>query len=173
MPTDLCVYIHTLYIKTCMHYVCGYRYGAHTYTDNFWYSEQLQTTGIISPYYRWGNWGSGGLRRVYRVTLIISLSPGQFPCCHCWVTTDAAPFPTNMSGLKNQMTSSMVNRGMEKCGFQVLTPTKWQETGYPAFLSTTGVLGGPTAWVLSKSKRAATEGNYCFIQEVWFFFFLI
>ena len=27
----------------------------HIHTDNFWYSEQLQTTGIISPYYRWGN----------------------------------------------------------------------------------------------------------------------
>lgn len=71
-----------------------------------------------------------------------------------------------MSGLKNQMTSSMASRGMEKCGFQVLTPTKWQETGYPAFLSTTGLLEGPTAWVLNKSTRAVTEGNYCFIHKV-------
>lgn len=89
MPTDLCVNIHTLYIKHVCYYVCGYRYGAHTHTDNFWYSEQLQTTSISSPYYRWGNWGSRGLRRVFRVTFIISLSPGRFPCCHCWVTTDA------------------------------------------------------------------------------------
>ena len=64
----------------------------------------------------------------------------------------------NTSGLKNQMTSSMVGRGIGSCGCQFLTPHQVTGNRLPGLPELHGEL--------NKSTGAVTEGNDYFIHEV-------